>query len=296
VASVLIEKPACGNFLPIVDGGFSLQYSPLMEYREGKGMAIFCQMDVTARTEKEPIAERIAANIISYTAGWEAPAVGQALYAGEPAGKAYLDKALIPVKEYMGGELLPGQVLIVGPGGGQTLTGNLQSVKTWLKTGGKVITIGLDQPEASILLPDIRMKKAEHIAANFRTFELSSPFAGIAPADMHNRAPKEVSFITSGATLAAEGLLAKGEGITLCQLVPWQLDYSREQHNIKQTFRRTAFLLNRLLGNLGIASTIDFLSRFNSPVDKSKEEKRWLTGLYLDVPEEWDDPYRFFRW
>ncbi|NLW51621.1 MAG: hypothetical protein GXY85_12390, partial [Candidatus Brocadiaceae bacterium] len=25
-------------------------------------------------------------------------------------------------------------------------------------------------------------------------------------------------------------------------------------------------------------------------------EQRWLDGLYLDVPEEWDDPYRFFRW
>ncbi len=50
VASVLIEKPACGDFLPIVDGGFSLQYSPLMEYREGKGMVLFCQMDVTGRT------------------------------------------------------------------------------------------------------------------------------------------------------------------------------------------------------------------------------------------------------
>ena len=23
---------------------------------------------------------------------------------------------------------------------------------------------------------------------------------------------------------------------------------------------------------------------------------RWLDGLYLDQPEEWDDPYRFFRW
>ena len=25
-------------------------------------------------------------------------------------------------------------------------------------------------------------------------------------------------------------------------------------------------------------------------------EGRWLEGLYLDVPQEWDDPYRFFRW
>ena len=23
---------------------------------------------------------------------------------------------------------------------------------------------------------------------------------------------------------------------------------------------------------------------------------RWLAGLYVDEPQEWDDPYRFFRW
>ena len=24
--------------------------------------------------------------------------------------------------------------------------------------------------------------------------------------------------------------------------------------------------------------------------------QRWREELYLDVPQEWDDPYRFFRW
>jgi len=28
----------------------------------------------------------------------------------------------------------------------------------------------------------------------------------------------------------------------------------------------------------------------------AEPSKRWLTGLYLEQPEEWDDPYRFFRW
>ena len=37
-------------------------------------------------------------------------------------------------------------------------------------------------------------------------------------------------------------------------------------------------------------------ARFGTPVDKAKVEKRWLDGLYLDTPEEMDDPYRFFRW
>ena len=59
VASVLIEKPACGDFMPIVDGGYSLQYSPLLEYREGLGFILFCQLDVTGRTESDPAAEKL---------------------------------------------------------------------------------------------------------------------------------------------------------------------------------------------------------------------------------------------
>ncbi len=86
VASVLIEKPACGNFLPIVDGGFSLQYSPLMEYREGKGMVLFCQMDVTGRTEADPAAERLARNIINYVSDWKpAPSRKPSTWASRPA-------------------------------------------------------------------------------------------------------------------------------------------------------------------------------------------------------------------
>ncbi|MEA3367402.1 MAG: hypothetical protein U9R68_04740 [Planctomycetota bacterium] len=29
---------------------------------------------------------------------------------------------------------------------------------------------------------------------------------------------------------------------------------------------------------------------------RNPTEGRWLAGLYLDEPQEWDDPYRFFRW
>jgi len=298
VASVLIEKPACGNFLPIADGGFSLQYSPLMEYREDKGMVLFCQLDVTGRTEADPVAELLARNIISYTDAWKPSLNRKAIYAGDPSGKAYLEKASIPVRDYQGGKPEPDEVLIAGSGSGPILSKNLKFINKWMKKGGRVLAVGLDQPEINILLPGIQMKKEEHIAAFFKPFEATSPFAGVSPADVHNRAPREYPLVVSGAAIAGNGILAESEysGITLCQLVPWQLDYRREQHNIKQTFRRSAFLMNRLLGNLGVASSIDFLARFNSPVDRSKDEKRWLTGLYLDVPEEWDDPYRFFRW
>ncbi|MBN1421993.1 MAG: hypothetical protein JXP34_24685, partial [Planctomycetes bacterium] len=68
------------------------------------------------------------------------------------------------------------------------------------------------------------------------------------------------------------------------------------QYNLKRTFRRASFLVTRILANLGAAGSTPILERFSDPVRASKPEKRWLEGLYLDVPEEWDDPYRFFRW
>jgi hypothetical protein len=47
---------------------------------------------------------------------------------------------------------------------------------------------------------------------------------------------------------------------------------------------------------MGVVAPTPVLSRFSHPVSAAQPEKRWLDGLYLDQPEEWDDPYRFFRW
>jgi len=298
VASVLIEKPACGNFLPIVDGGFSLQYSPLMEYREGQGMVLFCQMDVTGRSEADPAAERLARNIVAYVSGWKPAANRQALYVGDPAGKSHLEKTGVSLGSYEGGKPSAKQVLIVGPGGGQELSAHAAAIGEWLKAGGRLLAIGLDQADVAALLPNVTVKKGEHIAAYFVASDTTSPLAGVGPADVHNREPKDFPLISAGAAVVGDGVLATAEGgkVVFCQLVPWQCDYSKEKHNVKQTFRRTAFLVTRLLGNMDVGGSTPVLARFNSPVDAAKAEKRWLDGLYLDQPEEWDNPYRFFRW
>jgi hypothetical protein len=64
--------------------------------------------------------------------------------------------------------------------------------------------------------------------------------------------------------------------------------------NNNRNYRRSACLLNQLLSNMGAAGRTPLLERFSRPV--AENERRWLDGFYLDVPEEWDDPYRFFRW
>ena len=298
VASVLIEKPARGNFLPVLDGGYSLQYSPLMEYREGKGLVLFCQMDVTGRTESDPAAARLTRNLLEYVAAWKPAPTRTAVYAGDPAGKSHLEKAGVPVAAYEGGNLAADQVLVVGPGGGQKLAAGKAAVGGWLKAGGRVLAVGLDEGGAGAFLPfTVATKKTEHISTFFEPFAMNSPLAGIAPADVHNRDPRQLPLVAGGAAAVGDGVLATAEGgnVVFCQLVPWEFDYAK-QYNLKRTYRRASFTLARLLANMGAAGSTPVLARFASPVAAAKPEKRWLDGLYLDTPEDWDDPYRFFRW
>ena len=88
---------------------------------------------------------------------------------------------------------------------------------------------------------------------------------------------------------------AEGANVVHCQLAPWPFDY-RQQYNLKRTYRRAALLATPLPANMGVAGCTPLLSRFHSPAHVAKSETRRLGGLYLDAPEEMDDPYHSFRW
>jgi hypothetical protein len=297
VASVLIEKPARGDFLPILDGGFSLQYSPLLQYCEGKGAILFCQMDVTGRAENDPAAQALARNILGYVASWKPRPRRGALYIGDAAGKRHLEAAGMSLGEYTKERLTADRVLIVGPGGGKQLAGDAAAIARWLKEGGNLLGIGLDGTDAVFLPFPVEMRKGEHISCFFTPPDWKSLLAGIGPADVHNRDPRELPLVATGASPVSDGVLAIADNVNVvfCQLVPWQFDPNK-QMNLKRTFRHSSCLVSRLAANLGAAGATPILERFRVPVVVAKNEKRWLDGLYLDVPEEWDDPYRFFRW
>jgi beta-galactosidase len=284
VASVLIEKPARGDFLPIIDGGYSLQYSPLMEYREGRGMILFCQMDVTGRTENEPVAETLTRNILQCVSDWKLGPTRTAVYVGDPAGKRHLESAGFAVGDHDGGTLASNQVLVASP-----------DARVPVRAVSNVFGIGLDPQSAGGLR--LTFTNQEHISTFFESSSVHSLLRGIGPADVHNRDPRELPLISSGAQSLGDGALAVADSsnMAFCQMVPWRFD-PMKQSNLKRTYRRSSFVVTRLLSNLGVPSTTPILSRFKTPLDPTKSEKRWLDGLYLDQPEEWDDPYRFFRW
>jgi beta-galactosidase len=276
VASVLIEKPPRGDFLPILDGGYALQYSPLLEYREGRGWVLFCQMDVTARTESDPAAETLVLNILDYAAGPPPPPRRTAMYAGDPAGLAWLAACGIEAAPFKGELPAAEKVLVVGPGGGRELAVlTPAAVGAWMATGGLVLALGLDQTEANSFLPmKVTMRNGEHIAAWFPPFSTSSWLAGVSPADVHNRDPRELPLVDGGANIYGDGVLATTGNVVFCQLPPFQVSKvmgaSPEPFNLRRTFERASFAVSRLLGNLGVSGSTPLLERFGDPVGGSK--------------------------
>jgi len=266
VASVLIEKPPRGDFLPILDGGYSLQYSPLVECREGKGLLLFCQLDVTGRTESDPAAETLARNLLDYVATWKPPTRRQAVYVGDPAGRSHLESTGVPLNSYRRGKLTTDQVLVVGRGGGRELAGDAAAIADWLEAGGHLLAVGLDQEEANAFLPiKLATKNEEHIASYFEPFGVDSLLAGVGPADVHNPAPRELPLVAGDAAIG-NGVLGKtpGANVVFCQFPPYGVGTT--QHNLKRTYRRTSCLLTRLLANMGVAGPTPLLDRFSTPV------------------------------
>ena len=297
VSSVMIEKPVAGDFLPLMDGGFHLQYSPLMVYREGKGMVLFCQVDVTGRTEGEPAARRLTANILEFADAWQAPVRKNALYVGEQAGLEHLKAAGVAVRAYDGGTLDGGCALVLGPGAADQLAKGAEAVARWVAAGGRVLALGLGQAEArSVLGLPVEMQVAEHISCRYAPAGPDSPVSGVGCGEFMIRDPREIPLVSGGAEVLGNGVLAVAGGgnVVLCQLAPWQFDH-KEFYNTKGAFRHLSFATSRLLGNMGVAFETPLLGNLACPA--GPEEKRWLDGLYLEEPVVHDDdPYRFFRW
>ena len=265
-----------------------------MLYREGKGLMLLCQMDVSGRTQDDPAARRLVTNILDYVAAWTPAPRRTVLYVGDDAGKSFLQQDGLTVGPYEGGKPAVDQVLVVGPNGGQTLAANADALREWVKVGGHVLAIGAGAQDANAFLPaPVTAKRAEHLCTVFDPPGAKSLLAGVGPADVFNRDPRQIELLSGGPVVLGDGVLAcaPDANVVFSQLAPWTFDQSR--FNQKRTFRRTAYLVARVLGNMGVGGSTPLLARFSSPAGTPEP---WLDSFYLDKPQEFDDPYRYFGW
>lgn len=293
VASVLIEKPARGDFLPIVDGGYSLQYSPLMVYREGKGMVVFCQMDVSGRTEDDPAAHLLSRNILRYVTDWKSSPFRDAALYGNARAKTHLEASGFELSSFTDGTTQKDALVVAG---GFVLSSGARTPDRQISRRYDVLALGNDRIENFLTIADgLTTEQSEHISTFLPLAKSNSWLAGIGSADLYSRDPQVIQRITGGAETKGDGLLGSTPNgrVRYLQSSPWKFDPARSP-NQKKVYRRLSFVLTRLLCNLGVACSSPLLDDMAKPVNG--DEKRWLHGLYLDVPEEWDDPYRFFPW
>lgn len=258
VASVLPEKPQSGNWLPLLSAGFDLQYAPVLEYRNGKGVVLFSQLDICGRTETEPEALR-ELNRMLVRLDRSSPRSEKSLYhAGGTLGELLLRARNMPFESAERCTDSDG-VLVITPE--WKLEGNLPEK---VRNGLTVLALGLSGEELNRLFPGFFRTQSGKWYAGFAGDMVSTPeFAGITSADLHWRNGWEGDLFLVG---SREGrslkIIRHGKGkIVALQTAPWSFDEEEAQY--RTTIRRQNFLVSRLLYNLGVRDRDGFPGVFN---------------------------------
>ena len=274
VASALIEKPPKGNWTPLIDCGFDLQYAPLLEYREGQGRVIFCQLDVTGRTQADPVADRICLGLVHYASSRPAtPANGPVAYLGDTRGRRLLTTLGVSLVEQLP-PIGSRPCLVVGPGALE-----LPDIRKRVTAGATAIGLGLAHAEVTALVGE--SCSAEKIVTYSGSAQnLDHPLlTGVSNAELHWRTQLETTALTGEFEVGTPVLriIPVGAGrVVLCQVAPWMLDAEAKPYT-RTTYRRTVFLISRLLANAGAQFSTPLLDNLRTPQTPHRQtlQGRW---------------------
>jgi hypothetical protein len=257
VASVLIEKPPRGNWQALVDGGFDMQYAPLLEGVFGQGRVVFCQLDVSGRTEPDPAAEQLCRNLVAYLKSVPAPSRQPIVALGDQPTAALARELGVQTAD-------DAPILLVGPGA------DLAKVRGKVEQGARALGLGLPAADLAKLIPGI---SAEAVSGYSQRGKLDSPLiAGVGDADLHWRTKLDYTAVRPGGAVAEAGndalriaTLGKGH-VVLCQVAPWMLDEEAKPY-LRTSKRRNLFLVSQLLSNLGARLDAPLPERLSAPAE-----------------------------
>ncbi|MCK6491536.1 MAG: hypothetical protein L6R48_25070, partial [Planctomycetes bacterium] len=186
VASVAIEVPQKGAFRPLVECGFDLAYSPLLEWRHGRGRVVFCQLDLTGRVGVDPAATRVARALL---AGLSAP-VDPATRALQVLGDGGDAKALAALGFAAGdgaGTLVASPLGAAGPAGLRYAVAGAAAAPGWTAVAALDATPALDPlPIGGVTIGPALLRFRLPLAAQTRGGALVAsadgvPAIGVAP-------------------------------------------------------------------------------------------------------------------
>ena len=248
VNSVLLEKPSVGDFLPLYHGGFDLQYAPVLEWNK---QVIFCQLDLSGRTESDPeAAELLRSLLLRLDRSRPVPPLAT-YYAGDPRGAKLLEQLGICFTPAPA-PLPDAGVLVLGPGA------KPEGVAAAVERGLAVLAVGLNHEELERHFPGrFNAAQGKFFSDYAEGLSRMPEFAGISNAELHWRTELPMAaFDAASPGGRALSLYRSGKGKAVAvQIAPWMFD--EKEQAFRTTRRRTQFLISRLLHNLGAEPKAD---------------------------------------
>ncbi len=256
VATVLPEKPPVGNFLPLWQGGFDLQYAPLMEFREKGAVILFSQLDISGRTESEPMTEELFAAMLRRLDGAVVKPVRKVWYSGPEELAEQLSVLRIPAEPLDPSRITADDLLAVAPGAGLP-----ENCSALIREGLQVAAFGMSGAELAGLVPGISTVRGTYFS-DFCDLSDVPVFAGLSNSDLHFRWKQEFDAFPAGSK-GGRSLeyrkLGRG-GVLMMQVPPWKIDGN--EYAIRSSRRRADFAMARLLTNLGAGPESGLLQMF----------------------------------
>lgn len=239
VASLLIEKPTAAGWRALLDGGFDLHYAPLLAWEGDGRTAIFCQLDVSARSAADPAADQLCRALVAHLARWAPAQTHRLLSAAGPAADAYLGRLGFAPTPLAGATPVAGDVVLLGAG----LDLRVADLHA---AGATVLAVGCDAEAAAQLGIPATLRSGEYLGAAFTSHDPA--FAGVNSALLHLRQPWSGALLADGHPLLGRA----SDGTVMLQVRPWDFD-DPTAINLRRTRANLARLSARLLGNLGVA-------------------------------------------
>ena len=253
VSGGAIEKPHHSGWTPILECEFDLAYTPLMELSLGKGLVVWCQLDLEGRTGPDPVAEHLAARIMDYAeAVRPRPRAPAAWYLGGKQGAGLLKSMGMSFRNTAAVPKEPG-LLVVGPDG----KAGDPALNRFLESGGRVLFM----PRKAGNLPlGFKALTASDFAGSLQVPAWAEA-VGVSSSDLRLRCGITAAPLTaSPGEVASDGLLGRriaGKGVAVfTQIAPWMLDAEKKTY-MRYSSWRTTRLLTQLLANLGAEFAMD---------------------------------------
>jgi beta-galactosidase len=266
VATYVYRKPHYAPFVPILECGFDLVDSPLMEAQLGRGRVVVCQLDVTSRYGVDPVATRLVDNLLNCYGRRVKTADVAWAYVGASA-KAFLGQFGITAKEFPAAGAMR---IVVGR---EPLDGQRQAELAAAASRGATVVLLPGSPAAEAF--GLQRKAQKLFIGRLASHPL---LAGLGDGDLYLKQWREFSTLSGDGwqTLVEPGLVAVkplGQG----QVIACSLDLA----GLEKTRARVKLLRfwNILLANLG-GRSLGLLDR----------------TLPRYEPNEWEEIPPFMNW